>query len=80
LNGGSAVIGPDAGYLAGPVFDESGIISADLQLEHIIKGHLVLDTNGHYARPNVFRLEMNDQPQLGVVFESQREPNVPKTY
>jgi nitrilase len=80
LNGGSAVIGPDAGYLAGPVFDESGIIYADLQLEHIIKGPLVLDTNGHYARPDVFRLEVNDQPQLSVVFESQREPDVPKTY
>jgi predicted amidohydrolase len=80
LNGGSAVIGPDAGYLAGPVFDKSGIIYADLQLEHIIKGQLVLDTNGHYARPDVFRLEVNDQPQLGVLFESQREPNVPKTH
>ena len=73
LNGGSAVIGPDAGYLAGPVFDESGIIYADLRLEHIIKGHLVLDTGGHYARPDVFQLKVNDQPQLNVVFESQRK-------
>ena len=73
LNGGSAVIGPDTNYLAGPLFDGSGIIHAELQLERITEGHLVLDTGGHYARPDVFHLEVNDQPQPGVVFESQRE-------
>jgi nitrilase len=73
LNGGSAVIGPDASYMAGPVFDESAIVYAELQLERIAEGHLVLDTGGHYARPDVFHLEVNDQRQLGVVFGSQRE-------
>jgi nitrilase len=73
LNGGSAVIGPDASYLAGPVFDASDIIYAELELECITEGQLFLDTNGHYARPDVFHLEVNDQPQLGVVFGPQQE-------
>ncbi len=60
-------------YLAGPLFDESGIIHAGLQLERITEGRLLLDTSGHYARPDVFHLEVNDQPQSGIVFESQRE-------
>ncbi len=73
LNGGSAAIGPDTSYIAGPVFDETAIIHAELQLDRIAEGHLVLDTGGHYARPDVFHLEVNDQRQLGVVFGSQRE-------
>ena len=73
LNGGSAIIGPDASYLAGPVFDASDIIYAELELERITEGQLFLDTNGHYARPDVFHLEVNDQPQLGVVFGPQQE-------
>jgi predicted amidohydrolase len=72
LNGGSAVIGPDSDYLAGPLFDEPGIIYAELQLERIIEGRLTLDTSGHYARPDVFQLAVNDQPQLNVVFESRQ--------
>ena len=71
MPGGSAVIRPDAGYLAGPLFDEPGIVSAELDLDCITEGHLVLDTSGHYSRPDVFHLEVNDRPQPGVVFESQ---------
>jgi nitrilase len=72
MSGGSAVIGPDAGYLAGPVFDEAGIVYAEIRPEHITERHLVLDTSGHYARPDVFHLEVNDRPRTRVVFESQQ--------
>jgi predicted amidohydrolase len=68
LTGGSAVIGPDANYLAGPVFDEPCIICAEIELGRITEGHLVLDTEGHYSRPDVFHLEVNAQPQRNVAF------------
>ena len=61
-----------ANVVLGECFDAPGIIYAELQLERVTEGHLALDTSGHYARPDVFRLEVNDQPQLSVVFESQR--------
>jgi predicted amidohydrolase len=70
LKGGSAVIGPDAGYVVEPVFEEAGILYADLELDRVIEGHLTLDTDGHYARPDVFHLAVNDQPQSGVTFRS----------
>jgi predicted amidohydrolase len=72
LQGGSAIIGPDAGYLAGPVFDESCILYADIQPERITEGHLTLDTSGHYARPDVFHLAVDDREQSNVTFGSQQ--------
>jgi nitrilase len=72
LRGGSAVIGPDAAYVAGPVLDETAVICAEIDLGRIAEGHLVIDTDGHYARPDVFHLEVNDRPQPGVAFESER--------
>jgi nitrilase len=72
LTGGSAVIGPDGGYVAGPVWEERRTIYAEIELGRIREGQLVLDTGGHYARPDVFRLVVNDEPQVGVVFQSER--------
>lgn len=37
------------------------------------EGRLLLDVDGHYSRPDVFHLEVNDQPQSNVTFKSQRE-------
>jgi nitrilase len=73
LGGGSAVIAPDSSYLEGPILNQALILYADIHPERISEGHLVLDTQGHYARPDVFHLEVNDQPQTGVSFASQEE-------
>jgi nitrilase len=70
LTGGSAVIAPNSDYLKGPVFDEPCIIYAEMEPERITEGRFVLDTDGHYSRPDVFHLEVNDQPQLNVTFKS----------
>ena len=71
LRGGSAVIAPDTQTLAGPFLDEACILTAEVQPELITEGHFTLDTDGHYARPDVFTLEVNDQPQSSVAFRSQ---------
>jgi nitrilase len=73
LKGGSAVIAPDGNYLAGPVFDEPCILYAEIEPERITQGHLVLDTHGHYSRPDVFHLEVDDCPRLNVTSRSQRD-------
>jgi nitrilase len=71
LRGGSAIIAPNTHYLAGPVLDEARILYADLQPELITEGQFALDTQGHYARPDVFTLDVNDRPQLSVAFRSE---------
>lgn len=58
LNGGSAIIAPDGTLLAGPVFNEETILTADLELSRIVEESLVLDVTGHYSRPDIFDLKM----------------------
>jgi nitrilase len=70
MKGGSAVIGPDYRYVVEPLWEEPGILYAELDVDLIAEGHMVLDTDGHYSRPDVFRLEVNEQPQPNVTFES----------
>jgi len=70
LKGGSAVIGPDYRYIVEPSWEEPGIVYAELDLDRITEGHMLLDTDGHYSRPDVFRLEVNDRPQSNVTFTS----------
>jgi predicted amidohydrolase len=58
LNGGSAIIAPDGTLLAGPVFNEETILTAELELSRIVEESLVLDVTGHYSRPDIFDLKM----------------------
>lgn len=54
--GGSAIVAPDGRYLAGPLYGEEGILTADLDLGEAVQGKQLLDVAGHYARPDVLRL------------------------
>ncbi len=68
MTGGSAIYGPSGECLAGPLFDEPGIITAEIQPLQAVEGRLTLDVNGHYARPDIFQLQVNEQPQKSVNF------------
>lgn len=57
LRGGSAIIGPDGSVLAGPVFEEESILTADLDLSRIAEESLALDVAGHYSRPDIFEVK-----------------------
>ena len=54
--GGSAIISPLGDVLAGPLFDEEGILYADLDLGEVARGKFDFDVVGHYSRPDVFKL------------------------
>lgn len=69
--GGSAIIAPDAHYVVEPVFDEPRIIYGELELDLVKQGRLLLDTDGHYSRPDVFELRVNEKPQRNVTFSSE---------
>ena len=58
-SGGSVIIGPGGKVLAGPIFNEEGILYADLDLEEVIKGKYEFDVAGHYNRPDVFSFRVN---------------------
>ena len=53
--GGSAILGPDGRYLAGPLWDEEGVLYADLDPAQLYAARQRFDPAGHYHRPDVFR-------------------------
>jgi nitrilase len=56
--GGSAILGPDGSYLAGPLWDEEGVLYADLDPARLYEERQRFDPAGHYHRPDLFRLEV----------------------
>jgi nitrilase len=56
--GGSAILGPDGGYLAGPLYDEEGILYADLDADRLYEERQRFDAAGHYHRPELLRFEL----------------------
>jgi nitrilase len=55
--GGSVIVDPFGQVLAGPVWDREELLVADLDMGQITRGKLDLDVVGHYARPDLLRLE-----------------------
>ena len=56
--GGSAILGPDGAYLAGPLWDEEGILYAELDPQRLYEERQRFAPAGHYHRPDVFRLKV----------------------
>jgi nitrilase len=53
--GGSAILAPDGSYLAGPLWDEEGILVAELDAQRLLEERQRFDPAGHYHRPDVFQ-------------------------
>jgi nitrilase len=70
MRGGSCIIGPLGEVLAGPVFNQSQILVADLDMAEIARGKYDFDVVGHYARPDIFELRVNERATSSVVFRS----------
>ena len=60
IGGGSLIVGPLGKVLAGPCYEGECILTADMDMGEIAEGKFDLDVAGHYARPDVFRLEVNE--------------------
>jgi len=66
LRGGSMIIDPLGNILAGPHYGEKTILYADLDLDVITQGKYDFDVVGHYARPDVFQLKVDEKPKNAV--------------
>jgi len=67
MRGGSAIISAFGKVLAGPHFEGETILTADLDLKEIGRGKFDFDVAGHYSRPDVFQLTVNESPARPVV-------------
>lgn len=68
FRGGSVIVGPLGDVLAGPLRDAEGVLKAEIDLEQIVAARKSLDVSGHYARPDVFSLTVDERPREGVTF------------
>jgi nitrilase len=59
--GGSCIVNPLGEVIAGPDYEGETILTADLDLGDIARGKYDFDVVGHYARPDIFRLEVNER-------------------
>jgi nitrilase len=57
--GGSAILAPDGSYLAGPLYDEEGILYAELDPARLFAERQRFDPAGHYHRPDVLSLNVS---------------------
>jgi nitrilase len=73
-SGGSCIIGPLGEILAGPARNCEQTLFADLDLGAITRGKFDFDVTGHYARPDVFRLSVNESPTPPVAYAGADHP------
>jgi nitrilase len=66
IRGGSLIVSPLGEILAGPLYDCEAILTADIDLMDCIRGKYDLDVSGHYARPDIFNLTVDEEPRHGV--------------
>ena len=66
--GDSIVIAPGGEIVAGPMRNEQAILYAEVNKERVGIARRSLDVVGHYARPDIFKLHINTQPQSPVEF------------
>jgi len=66
MRGGSAIVGPLGEILAGPDFSGETILYAEIDPGRILRGKYDFDVAGHYARPDVFRLQVDTGAKVPV--------------
>ena len=69
MSGGSCVIAPNSEYILEPVMGKATILYANIELGSLTAGNLTLDTSGHYSRPDIFQLRVDESAQRNVTFQ-----------
>ena len=65
--GGSVIVSPLGEVLAGPLYGEEGILTAEVDLDDLVRSRMDFDVTGHYSRDDIFELNVKDQPAIKTV-------------
>ncbi len=58
----TAIVSPEGAHLATPLREGEGLVVADLDMSLIVKRKRMMDSVGHYARPELLHLVLRDEP------------------
>ncbi len=61
--GGSCIVDPFGNFLAGPNTEGETILVAEIDPRQIIRGKYDFDVVGHYSRPDIFQLQVDERPK-----------------
>ena len=64
--GGSCIVDPFGNFLAGPNTEGEVILIAEIDRSQIVRGKYDLDVVGHYARPDIFQLQVDERAKKPV--------------
>jgi nitrilase len=67
IGGGSMIVGPLGDVLAGPLEGETGLLTAEIDTAELIRARYDFDVVGHYSRPDVFSLSVDERARTGVI-------------
>ncbi|WP_404977591.1 Nit6803 family nitrilase [Aquincola sp. J276] len=78
LRGGchTAIVSPEGKYLAEPLTEGEGMVVADLDMALITKRKRMMDSVGHYARPELLSLAIDRRP-TATMFDNPRDDHEP---
>lgn len=68
INGGSVIVSPMGEVLAGPLVGEKGLLTAEIDTDELVRARYDFDVVGHYSRPDVFELVVDERARPGVRF------------
>ena len=68
MRGNSVIIAPLGDVLAGPLTNETGLLTARIDLDEVVRARYDFDVVGHYARSDVFSLSVDERPKRTVEF------------
>ncbi|RQO82838.1 carbon-nitrogen hydrolase family protein [Acidovorax sp. FJL06] len=68
IRGNSVIVGPLGDVLAGPLQGKAGLLTAQIDVDELVRARYDFDVVGHYARPDVFSLQVDRQAKQAVVF------------
>jgi nitrilase len=66
IRGGSMIVNPLGELLAGPMENKTGLVTAEIDLNDIVRARYDFDPVGHYARPDIFTLTVDETPRPGI--------------
>lgn len=68
IAGGSVIVGPMGDILAGPLLGAEGLLTAQIDTDELVRARYDYDVVGHYARPDIFELVVDEREKPGVRF------------